>query len=163
MGVSLLRNAGPYQTLLLVASRREYEDLTVRLCTTSSGRTILAVLRTLLHRGRPKIGNGGGRGASWLEGGISGPTLRAASSGGKSGRGWGLVLPLFDAERITLDIDRAFMLMSEVQSEDLVDAGCERGRGESPPREGWRRVPHIVMTGKHFLTGENIGYVTGMD
>ncbi|CAN0242273.1 unnamed protein product, partial [Ectocarpus fasciculatus] len=77
VGVSLLRNAGPAQSALLVAGQREFEDLAVELVSTPRGRKVL-------HRIRESLTE---------------PPL-----------------PIFDTEAITKDLNRAFMLMSDVHN-----------------------------------------------
>lgn len=139
MGVSLLRNAGPAQSLLLVAGQREYEDVAVDLVSTSRGREVLKRIRASLRQGRKR-----GVRRSQRE------DDENAAPGDRPGVGVGSgpeSLPIFDTEAITTDLNRAFMLMSDVH--DAWNDGLKRAGGK-----GDVRLPHIVLTGK-TLSGES--------
>lgn len=147
MGVSLLRNAGPKQGALLVSAQREYEDLAVKLVSTLAGRELLNELRASLTNRRRKrhfnysrVENGG------REVGASEGAMAEAEE----------LLPLFDTESITRDLNRAFMVMSDV--DDLWrDSGLKvRARGSGTP------LPHIVLT-RRKLSDEGWGRLSGRD
>lgn len=125
VGVSLLRNAGPSQSALLVAGQREYEDLAVGLVSTEHGRKVLCELRASLLDYRRD-----------LECSLAG---REGKKAGAEGRRH--VLPIFDTEAITTELNQAFMLMSDVH--DMESHGHS-----GAPRQGDARLPHIVMTGR---------------
>eukprot|EP00903_Cladosiphon_okamuranus_P013259 g12363.t1 len=135
VGVSLLRNAGPSQSALLVAGQREYEDLAVELVCTERGRKVLRELRASLkldYRGSnrspaDKVGGGAGR-----KGGKAGVDRRESA------------LPIFDTEAITRELNQAFMLMSDVH-----DMWKDRHRGA--PGQGDTHLPHIVLTGRNKI------------
>lgn len=146
MGVSLLRNAGPKQGALLVAGQREYEDLAVKLVSTLAGRELLRELRASLtnrRRGRHLT-------YSRVEKGD-----RAVGAGEGAMADAEALLPLFDTEAITRDLNRAFMLMSDV--DDLW-----RDSGSEARARGGARLPHIVLTGKK-LADEGWGRLSGRD
>lgn len=138
VGISLLRNAGPSQSALLVAGQREFEDLAVDLVCTPRGRKVLHRLRASLSWGyktdrrRSRLGE--------TEKGAGGEKERAGAGGAEP------PLPIFDTEAITKDLNRALMLMS-----DMHDIWKVRGRRERWP--GGTRLPHIVLTGKSFNNG----------
>ncbi|CBJ48372.1 UDP-N-acetylglucosamine--peptide N-acetylglucosaminyltransferase, family GT41 [Ectocarpus siliculosus] len=138
VGISLLRNAGPSQSALLVAGQREFEDLAVDLVCTTRGRKVLHSLRASLSWRyktdfrRSRLGE--------TEKGAGGDKERAGAGGAEP------PLPIFDTEAITKDLNRAFMLMS-----DTHDVWKVRGRRERWP--GGTRLPHIVLTGKSLNGG----------
>lgn len=135
MGVSLLRNAGPSLSALLVAGQREYEDLAVELVSTERGRKVLSELRASLN-------DVGHRRADRLPADKEGSLARRR--GGKAGAdGRERALPVFDTEAITRELNQAFMLMSDVH-----DMWKDRHRGE--PGNGDTRLPHIVLTGRNI-------------
>lgn len=135
MGVSLLHNAGPLQNTLLVAGQREFEDLAAELVSTERGRKFLGKLRVSLEKGgmrgarrRKTVQN-----ASECWGG-----LKAGDTGGSG------VLPLFDTEQITKDLNQAFMLMSDAH--ELLWKDRDPG---APGKREVVRLPHIVLTGRN--------------
>ncbi|CAM9624943.1 unnamed protein product [Ectocarpus sp. 8 AP-2014] len=138
VGISLLRNAGPSQSALLVAGQREFEDLAVDLVCTPRGRKVLHSLRASLSwryktdLRRSRLGE--------TEKRTGGDKERAGAGGAEP------PLPIFDTEAITKDLNRAFMLMS-----DTHDVWKVRGRRERWP--GGTRLPHIVLTGKSLNGG----------
>ncbi|CAM9596349.1 unnamed protein product [Ectocarpus sp. 4 AP-2014] len=135
VGISLLRNAGPSQSSLLVADQREFEDLAVDLVCTPRGRKVLHRLRASLGWGYKTDRRSSRLGETEKEAG--GEKERAGAGGAEP------PLPIFDTEAITKDLNRAFMLMS-----DMHDIWKVRGRRERWP--GGTRLPHIVLTGKSF-------------
>lgn len=144
MGVSLLRNAGPKQGALLVAGQREYEDLAVELVSTLAGRELLRELRaSLTNRRRTRRPN---HSRVEEEGRPVGASEGAMADADE-------ILPLFDTEAITRDLNRAFMLMSDM--DDLW-----RDSGSRAQARGGTRLPHIVLTGKK-LTDAGRGRLSG--
>lgn len=135
MGVSLLHNAGPLQSALLVAGQREYEDLAVELVSTARGRKFLSKLRESLNEGS----KGGSLGSWAYEWGS-----QVDREGGKVGaqRAQQRVLPIFDTAAIVEDLSRAFMAMLDVQ--DVWKDGDRGALGQ----QGNTRLPHVVLTGK---------------
>lgn len=144
--MSLLRNAGPKQGALLVAGQREYEDLAVKLVSTLAGRELLRELRASLtiRRRRKHLTYSGVEKRGRAVGADEGAMVDAEE-----------LLPLFDTEAITRDLNRAFMLMSDV--EDLWRDGGSEARAR-----GGARLPHIVLTRKK-LTDEGWGRFSGRD
>lgn len=133
MGVSLLRNVDPAQGALIVFSQREYEDLAVSLLSTLRGRKLLNKLRRSLksggklHRWEPRRrGEEEGSDHSVSEEERRMPRERIG-------------LPLFDTEKITEDLNRAFMLMSDVY--DIWRDGRRHGRVQEDAS-----LPHIIVT-----------------
>lgn len=135
VGISLLRNAGPSQTTLLVAGQREYEDLAVELVSTARGWNVLGKLRASLnsvelrgshHSRADKEGNVAGRGR-----GMAGGEVRER------------LLPIFDTEAITKELNQAFMLMSDVHD-------TWKNQPRQAPGHGNTRLPHIVLTGRNI-------------
>lgn len=146
MGVSLLRNAGPKQGALLVAGQREYEDLAVKLVSTLVGRELLRELRVSLTntRRRRRLNH-----SRVEEGGRAVGTSEGAMTNVEE------ILPLFDTKAITRDLNRAFMLMSDV--DDLWrDIGSRAGA------RGGTQLPHIILTRKK-LTDEGWDRFSGRD
>lgn len=137
VGVSLLRNAGPAHGALVVAGQREYEDLAVKLVSTPAGWKFLRKLRRLLLSQDDK-GRGGYHPSKGKRGGSAHNTF--------AGAGLRNYLPLFDTETITTDLNRAFMLMSDVH--DVWEDRGWRGEGMVEQGQRWRRLPHIVLTDK---------------
>lgn len=129
VGVSLLHNLDPSLQALVVASQREYEDLAVELLSTPCGRRILGELRARLEGDQitgPALSDGeAGRDVSSL----GAPTSRTTA-------------PLFDTEAITMDINRAFMLMSDLRDEGFGRSDATVGRQDHDRH----RYPHIFMT-----------------
>lgn len=132
--MSLLRNAGEFQRALIVTSRREYVDLAVELISTPRGRRILGELRARLHDGRP-LKPSSARGAT-----------EDSSAEEKVSRG--TTLPLFDTRAIAMDINRAFMAMSDLRDR----IGCGEAWGNRC--DGWRRYPHVLVTQRKGSGGE---------
>lgn len=144
MGVSLLRNAGSKQGALLVAGQREYEDLAVKLVSTLAGRELLRELQASLTNRRRR----GHFNYSRVEKGghAVGARERVMADAEE-------LLPLFDTEAITRDLNRAFMLMSDVDD-------MRRDSGSEPRARVGTRLPHIVLTGKK-LADEGWGRLSG--
>lgn len=135
MGVSLLRNAGPSQSALLVAGQREYEDLAVELVSTKRGRKILSKLRASLNDAESKSYH---RSRTGKESSVKDRKGRkAGAEGGER------LLPIFDTEAITKELNQAFMLMS-----DAHDMWKDRHR--AAPGSGDTRLPHIILTGRNI-------------
>lgn len=137
VGVSLLRNAGPAHGALLVAGQREYEDLAVKLVSTSGGWKILRKLRRLLLS-RDDEGRGGNHQSRGKSGGSADNMFARAGLRNHS--------PLFDTKTITTDLNRAFMLMSDAH--DVWEDRGRRGGGVTEQGQRRRRLPHIVLTDK---------------
>lgn len=135
VGASLLRNAGPSQSALLVAGQREYEDLAVDLVSTERGRRVLSELRASLNDAGHRRPN---RSQAGREGSVAG--RGAGEKAGAEGRG--RPLPIFDTEAITKELNQAFMLMSDVH-------GMWKDRHRGAPGHADERLPHIVLTGRN--------------
>lgn len=133
VGVSLLRNAGPSQIALLVTGQREYEDLAVELVSTESGWNILRKLQASLKDAESGRST---RSLADKEGNVANRGEREAAA-----EGGGRLLPIFDTEAITKELDQAFMLMADVH-----DMWKDRHRGT--PENADNRLPHIVLTGR---------------
>lgn len=131
VGVSLLRNAGPSQSNLLVAGQREYEDLAVELVSTERGRKVLSNLQASLSDVES-------RGSHRSRADQAGPGVGKAGAERRE-----RLLPIFDTEAITKELNQAFMLMSDVH-----DIWKPRHRGA--PGHGDTRLPHIVLTGRNI-------------
>ncbi|CAM9226433.1 unnamed protein product [Hapterophycus canaliculatus] len=135
VGVSLLRNAGPAQSFLLVAGQREYEDVAVELVSTSHGQKALKRIRASLREGRvrdlqrSRLENIEDEAVAHRHG------TRARDGGGHPS------LAIFDTEAITMDLNRAFLLMSDVHSTWNNRIGGAGGK------EGVR-LPNIILTRK---------------
>lgn len=142
VGVSLLHNTGTASGALLVAGQREYEDLAVRLVSTPGGWKFLRKLRRLLLlRGRDDEGRGDRHPRRRGKGGGNAEHSFDEAAGLKS------KLPLFDTRATTMDLNRAFMLMSDVH--DLwEDRGRREGSVAGQGQRRWRHLPHIVLTDK---------------
>lgn len=132
MGVSLLRNVDSAQGALIVFSQREYEDLAVALLSTLRGRKLLNKLRRSLknggelHRWEPRRREEEGSDHSVPDEERRMPRVRTG-------------LPLFDTEKTTEDLNRAFMLMS-----DVYDVWRDRRLDGRVPEDA--RLPHIIVT-----------------
>lgn len=130
-----MRNAGPTQSFLLVAGQREYEDVAVELMSTSHGQKVLKRIRLSLRDGRKRDLR-----LSRLE------NMEHAADGDTHEVGAGErheSLAIFDTEAITSDLDRAFMLMSDVH-----DTWTDGVEGAGKQREV--RLPHIVLSGRNL-------------
>lgn len=135
VGLSLLRNAGPSQSALLVAGQREYEDLAVELVTTERGRKVRSELRASLN----DVGHRrAGRAQADREGNVVGRLAGKAEANGRE-----RPLPIFDTEAITRELNQAFMTMS-----DIHDMWKDRHHRGAPGRAD-TRLPHIVLTGRN--------------
>ncbi len=131
--MSLLRNAGPILNTLVVAGQREFEDLAVELVSTERGRKFLGEVRVSLENGRT-------RGARRWKTAQSVSEYWGGEEAGDEGGGG--LLPIFDTEEITKDLNQAFMLMS-----DAHELWKDRDPGAPGKREV--RLPHIVLTGRN--------------
>lgn len=133
VGVSLLYNAGNSQSTLLVSGQREYEDLAVELVSTSRGRRILRKLRESLTEGMRGVPHSMGT----CEGGDIAGRMESRVGAQRENN----LFPIFDTAAITKDLNRAFMLMSDVH--DAWKDWDEEKRAQDKPR-----LPHIILTGR---------------
>lgn len=144
VGVSLLRNAGPSQSALLVNDQREYEDLAVHLVTTIQGRDVLRKLRKSLITVGVRLEPDCSSVPPGDKDGVADGIRVDGNDAGADARIKQKILPLFDTESVTKDLNRAFMVMSDVH-----DVWRNRKTGESAQHNRIdTRLPHIVVTNK---------------